>query len=301
MSTSFKFPYINYLAAILFASLFSSCQDQEVADPGFDATVEKTSYRGGEPVTFAFTGGADMVTFFSGEVNKEFRYKTRDTVSGKPQLQFTSFKQASTQENTLSLLVSTDFSGNLDIPSVQAATWKDMTAKASLSTGADNTPSGVIDLSEFLAERKPVYIAFKYTATKASAQPAWTIKNLAVENVQADGSKISLAASANIAWGPVNVLNSAKAWTFNTTQIQFTTSAAGTDDNEDWIIAQPLQLNRVARNVGVNVKASPTTKLTSYVFPGYTKAGTYVVTFEAINANKWDKRSSVKEFTITVQ
>jgi len=301
MRTYLKYLNKHYLAALIPLLVLSSCKKQDVLNPDFNATVTKTTYAVGEPITYTFSGDADLVTFYSGVTGSEYKYKDRTTVNGKPQIQFTSYYQASTQTNTLQLLVSKDFNGTFDIPDLQSATWTDITSRATLSTGSDNTASGVVDLSDFLAPNSPVYIAFKYTATSASTQPTWTVKNIAVDNVQSDSSKVSIATSANIHWGIINVLNSANLWSFSTSQIQFLTSAAGNADNEDWIIAQPLQLDRVQRAVGVDIKPSPTTKLTKYVFAGYTTPGTYTVTFEAINANKWDKKTTVKQFTITVQ
>ena len=279
-----------------------SCTKEQLIDtPDLEVTVDKNTYAVNAPVTFNFTGNADIISFYSGVPGNEYKHRDRFRVDGKAQMQFTSFYQASTQPNTLRLLVSTDFSGIYDAENVLKATWIDITSRATLSTGTDNTPSGVIDLSDLQTPDVTVYIAFKYTSVKASAQPTWTIKNISVDNKLTDGSSVSIANTANLTWGAVNFLNSTKIWTYNTTQLQFVTSAAGIDDNEDWLISKPLQLDRVQRSFGINVKGNPTTKQTSYVFPGYAAAGTYTVTFEAINANMWDKKTTVKEFTITVQ
>jgi len=101
--------------------------------------------------------------------------------------------------------------------------------------------------------------------------------------------------------GAIDVLNNTKSWTSTTTQIQMAGGAIGTDDNEDWIISKPLSLNRIQRSLGISVRSNPTALQTSYTFPGYTTPGTYTVTFEAINANRWDSKKIIKEFTITVQ
>ena len=280
---------------------FACSKEQLVKTPNLDVTLDKTSYAIGAPVTFNFSGEADIISFYSGVAGNDYKNRDRFRVDGKPQMQFTSYFQASTQPNTLRLLVSQDFTGTYDAENLLKATWTDITSRATLSTGTDNTPSGVVDLSDLQTPDVPIYIAFKYAASKASAQPTWTIKNLAVDNKLPDGSSVSIANTANLTWGAINMLNPAKVWTYSTTQLQFVTSAAGIDDNEDWLISKPLQLDRVQRSFGLNVKGSPTTKQTSYIFPGYTTAGTYTVTFEAINANLWDKKTTVKEFTITVQ
>lgn len=298
---SFPRSYKHLFVTIPMLACFACNKEQLVKTPDFDVTLDKTSYAIGAPVTFNFAGEADIISFYSGVAGNDYKNRDRFRVDGKPQIQFTSYFQASTQTNTLQLLVSNDFSGTYDAENLLKATWKDITSRATLSTGTDNTPSGIVDLSDMQTPDVPVYIAFKYSAVKASAQPTWTIKNIVIDNKLADGSSVSIANTANLTWGAINFLNSAKIWTYNTTQLQFVTSAAGIDDNEDWLISKPLQLDRVQRSFGINVKGSPTTKQTSYVFPGYAAAGTYTVTFEAINANKWDKKTTVKEFTITVQ
>lgn len=302
MKTNFKISLQNCLLTITVILALTACKkDSDIIAPDFNVTTSATTYAVGAPITFNFTGDADIISFYSGEPDSEFKYKDRFSVNGKPQMQFTSYYQASTQANTLQLLVSKDFNGTYNAENVQAATWTDITSQATLSTGTDNTPSGVIDLSSFQESNVPIYIAFKYTATKASAQPTWTIKNISISNKQTDGTLIPIADLTSLSWGSVSVLNSSKLWTYSTSQIQFLTSPAGTDDNEDWLITQPLQLDRVQRALGLSIKNSPTTKQSSFVFSGYAAPGTYTATFEATNANRWDKKTVIRELTIVVQ
>jgi hypothetical protein len=290
-----------FLIPVLFAA-FACKKEPAVDEPSFDVTVEKTTVNVKDSVRFKFTGTANIITFYSGEPGKEYKFKERYSVNGKPEMQLTSYLQSGSQPNTLSLLVSNDFKNVLDLESLTQATWKDITSRATLSTGADNTPSGMIDLSDVTSADTPVHIAFRFTAKKLSvSQPTWTIKNVVVNNRLEDGSVVQIANSSNLSWGWIDVLNSARQWTASTTQIQIAGGAANTDDNEDWIISKPLQLNRIQRSLGVSVRTSPTALQTRYTFAGYNAPGTYTVTFEAINANRWDNKKVLKEFTITVQ
>lgn len=293
------------LAIVMMALIGASCRKQELDSPNFDVTIESTTYAVGDPVTFNFTGTADVITFFSGEKGAEYQYKDRITADGSPQLQFASYLQAgaSTQTNTLGVLVSKDFTGIYDIENLQKATWTDITSRAALSTGADNTPSGVIDLTDQMEPNVPVFIAFRYTAAKdaAAAQPKWTIKNIAINNISDDGTDIPIAAQANLNWGSLSVSNSANLWSFNATALTFTGGGVNAEANEDWIISQPIQLDRAPRDYGKSIKPSATTRLVTYTFAGYNAPGTYIASFEAINANKWDEKKIVKQFTITVQ
>lgn len=294
-----------YISVLL---CFCSCKKSftSVTAPSFDVSVDSTTFNVNDPVTFHFTGDADIITFFSGASGSEYEYKNRNMVQGTPQMQFTSYRQFGTPDGlpdtTLKLMVSTDFKNVFDVETLQAAHWTDISNRATFSTGTDNTPSGTIDLSDFNKKDTPVYIAFKYHDFKSAvSQRTWTVKNILIQNKLADNSLISVATSANIAWGALNVLNSSKVWTFTTAQIQMAGGAIGTDDNEDWIISQPIFFNRVTPAVGVSIRNNPVAVLHDYTFAGYKTPGTYKVTFEAINANKWDNKQIIKELTITVK
>jgi hypothetical protein len=308
MRTNLKYIY-KYLGIGLVALLIlPACKKQPIETPNFDVSVAKTTYAINEPIPFTISGTADIVTFYSGistaTGNSEYKNKERLTVTGKPQLQFTSFKSgASMQTGTLQVLASTDFVNAFNADDIQRATWKDLTSRATLSGGVDNTPSGVVDLSDLYASNVPVYIAFHYVAKQdaAVAQPTWTIKNVAVNNVAADGTVTSIVNQTTAAWAQFSIANSANLWAFNTTALTFTGGAINAADNDDWLISQPLQLDRAQRGIGVSIRASSTTRLTDYTFPGYATAGTYTVSFEAINANLWGSKTTVKEFTITVK
>jgi hypothetical protein len=307
MRTSLMLKHRYYFAAVIALLGFLSCSKPKVDTPSFDVTVDKLTYAVKEPITFIITGDAELVSFFSGEPGKEYKYKQRFSIEGgKPNIQFATYKQGtSTQPNTLSVLVSKDFNGIFNTENVQKATWVDITSRAILSAGLDNTASGVVDLTDLQTPGVPVNIAFKYVAKKDAvvAQPTWTVKNVAVNTVGTDGVVYPIGVSTttpNLSWLAVNVLGS-NVWTTTPPNLVFTGGAIGADDNEDWLISQPLQLDRVTRAYGLSIKPSPTTKLTKYVFAGFAAAGTYTVSFEATNANKWDKKVTVKELTITVQ
>jgi hypothetical protein len=288
------------MCGLMSMSHFQSCE-KGVDEPEFDITFDQKVYAVNEPIKFNVTGGADIITFYSGEAGKEYKYRERFRVDGKSTMNFTSYMQNTAQANSLSLLVSSDFSGIYDAENVQKATWNDITSRAVLSSGADNTPSGTIDLSDIQQPDVPVYFAFKYVAKQgAVAQPTWTIKNILINTQAADGTLVPVATTANLTWGAVNITG-AQTWTNSSTQSQFVGGGVNVADNEDWTITKSLQLDRVQRSFGVNMKSNPTSRLTNYEFAGYPAAGTYTITFEAINSNIDDIKRTIKEFTITVK
>jgi hypothetical protein len=291
--------------AVMAVLMLSACKKQTVISPTFDVTTDKTTYNINEPITFNFTGTADVVQFFSGAPGAEYKFKNRTTVVGKPQIEFTTFREvpASMQAGTLSLLVSKDFANLLNTEDIQKATWVDLSSRVTFSTGANNTPSGTIDLSDQFEPNAPLNIAFRYTAAKdaAAAQPKWTVRNVVISNVLADSTVVPIITQANMGWGAFSILG-AQTWNLGTiTAPVFTGGAINADANEDWLISLPVQLDRAQRVYGTSIKVSATTKLEKYTFAGYGSPGTYTVAFEVFNANKWETKTVVKELTITVK
>lgn len=280
---------------------YASCsRDTMVPAVDFDVLVESRTVSVGEPVLFQFTGTADLVTFYSGEPGSEYQYRDRVIADGQPLLEFSSTQQNMTNGQTLQLMVSKDFTGVYDEENLRKATWTDITSRATLSGSSAVTPSGTIDLSDIGSGSDPIFIGFRYTAETADMiQPTWTITNVFISNRLDDGSTVSVASLANLSWGTVNVAGT-QAWTYNASQVRIAGGGAGADANEDWVITQPLQLNRVQRAYGINVKGNPIAKQLGYEYT-FGSAGTYVATFEAMNVNRWGQESKVIEITITVQ
>ncbi|WP_018625937.1 DUF5017 domain-containing protein [Niabella aurantiaca] len=300
---------ISLVASLLFFSCKKAFTGVEV--PDLEISIESTTVGVNEPVVFNLTGNADVVTFFSGAPGSEYLYKNRTTLdNATPQLSFDSWRRYGAQDglpdNTIALMVSQDFNGTYDAASINKATWVDLTDSAAWSyvkaPSTETTPSGNIDLSRFKEVDAPIYIGFKYNdLPKAVSQRAWTITNVQVNNVLEDGTVLNLANSADMSWSIINILNATRIWTFNATQIQIWGGAAQTDENLDWIIGKPIFLKRIGSDKGVSIKNNPSVRLTDYTFAGYDKPGTYKVTFEIVNANKWDTQKIVKEYVITVE
>ncbi|TZF82592.1 DUF5017 domain-containing protein [Pedobacter sp. BS3] len=277
--------------------VLAACNKKEVASLHFDVSADKTAIKAGDTVTFKISGNPDFLTFYSGEPGHQYEYKDRTNADGTPQLQFTSYRQYGTQNNTLNILVSTDFNNTYTADGIAAAHWTDITSRATLSTGTDNTPSGVIDLSDFKSD-KPMYLAFKFNGSTASTQRTWTIKNLVINNVLSNGSQIAVTTIADAGWVPINLNNSPRSWTYNATQIQFQGGAAGIGDNLGWIITKPVFLTKVSPDRGVALK-NVSTRMEEYQYV-YTTAGSYTPVFVASNTNIYGSETTSKQLSITV-
>ncbi len=290
----------KFLLGAIALTVLASCSKELTIEPlSFDVTTPSTTYSVGDTVKFKFSGNADFISFYSGEEGHNYEFRERTTIDGVPQLEFTSYAQFGAQTNTLSLLVSNNFSGTRNTAQISAATWTDITSRATLSTGANNTPSGVINLSDFLAQKKPIYVAFKYTGTTGSTQKTWTINNLALNLIKPDNSSLPITDLANAGWGQVSFLNPAAVWTYNATQLRIAGGNATAVDNEDWVISKLLYLNSVAPDAAVAIK-NITEKVDSFDYV-FTQPGTYKVVFLAVNATADNQESTTKEVTLTIQ
>ena len=286
--------------SIIFAT---ACTKKEVADPGFTVSANKENYTIADTVFFSFSGTPWSVTFFSGEPYHKYENRERVTVAdGKPVFQFSSTVTTGTQTNTLSLLVSSDFNGSYDSTSIYQATWTDITDRAKLATGTASVASGPIDLTQFINDDHPVYIAFKYTGYANSAQRNWTLKTLTLDNVLPDNTSYNLLdiSESTAAFKPVLMKNTAVKWTVSTSQLNFKGGTTATSpEAEGWIISKPLNLRKVLPDHGVALK-NMTTVMDSYYYI-YTNPGNYTATFVVANTSRYDSKAAVHEVPVVVQ
>ncbi|RKR80386.1 uncharacterized protein DUF5017 [Mucilaginibacter gracilis] len=319
-----------------------ACNKNMIVKPvGFDVNCTKlngtatTTFSAKDTLQFNFSGNPDVITFYSGEQGKRYEFASRTSAFGASQLQFSTLRANGTQSNSLAVFVSSDFQGVVtrivngalvrDTAStnanIAAATWNDITSRASLSTGGTTAlSSGVIDLSDFASQLKPVYIAFKYSADAGSIQNKWTITNLTLNNALADagvytnaslnGPTTAITNYGNTTFGPGWAVsydlakNSNKyAWVYtDKTSLVITgatTAALATAPAEAWAIMGPVDLNRVTPDVGVAIKAIASTQPNyQYIYP---VAGNYHAVFVAGNYNATGSSTNKRDITVTIK
>lgn len=202
----------------------SSCKDNlEISTPVFDVTTAKTTYKAGESIKFDIKGGeTHMITFYSGEVLKDYALKdgrvidvSKSGITGS----FTSSVQLGTQTNQIAILASTNFNGDYSsVAKVKAATWTDITSRFAIGTGSALLASGAKDLSDLVVAGKPLYIAFRYItkpqATNGIARQ-WFFQSFTLNsNLKLDNSiSLTVANQATAGFRVVddNAANAAKA------------------------------------------------------------------------------------------
>ncbi|WP_341840260.1 DUF5017 domain-containing protein [Chitinophaga caseinilytica] len=292
------------LYTIMGGLLAVSCSTKDSPSPDFNITVKSDSYPLGDTSFFYLTGNPYTLTFWAGDSTHQYKYRNRTTAAGKPEMQFTSYRQGGNQAGSLQLLISTDFPGVYDSASVYSPNthWTDITDRATLSTGTTQTASGVIDLSEFGNGGKPVYIAYRYTGQKSAvAQRTWTVQTFSATNV-VDEDQARMPVAANLAagsWAVVKMKNPAVQWVLSASSFKVTGGAANSDEAESWIISKGLMLNKAVPDVGVPIKKMADNRLESY-FTIYKSPGRYTATFEAATTTIYDSKSAVKSVDVNI-
>ncbi|WP_113634614.1 DUF5017 domain-containing protein [Nubsella zeaxanthinifaciens] len=288
---------INLIAGLICVTIFG-CEKYKLDDLQFEVTTIKSKVKVGEEIVFNFTGNPDNITFFSGEVGKQYEFKDRTSGNGKAELQFTTYLQ-NNKPNTLKFLASKNFTGIADSLNIVNATWVDITNRVTLSSGLDNTPSGVVDVTDLREPNKSVYFAFKYTDnTSATAQATWTIRDFVVRNTF-NNRVFEILNLADAGWGRFNMINKSNVWTVSATGLRFTGGGANAPSNDTWVIARPADLSFVTRDAGEAIKdINQLLNPKKYVF---TAPGTYKVSFLASKGNIETFNTVLKEVTIVVE
>jgi hypothetical protein len=292
-----------------------------------------------DTIVYQLSGLPDVITFYSGAVGQRYEFKDRTTANGTPQLQFTSLRANGTQTNSLQLMLSTDFKGvvaksktitgvitrdtTATNANIASANWTDISNRAAWSTGTAMS-SGVINLSDFATQGKPVFIAFKYKAIAGSIQNKWTISALSLNNVLEDNTVYTqanfAASNQSIANYGVNTpglgwlstydesLNANKyGWVYTTGigaagSLVITGAATvptATAPAEAWAIMGPVDLRKVSPDAGVAIKEI-TAIVRTYISTVSYPAGKYTATFVASNNTIDGTSVGVKQLPITI-
>jgi hypothetical protein len=276
-----------------------SCTKRDkVSTPDFTVSTSATTYKVGDTIIFNFTGNPHNIVFWSGLPGHVYEYKDRLFSTGNKLLvKFNTYQQFGIRNN-LSVLVSNDFNAVYDSANLKKATWTDISSQVTLSSGADQTPSGTIDLSSFTAGNKSATLAFRYITTQLVTQNRWVIRTFNADYQAPDGSNTSIATMSTAGWKQVSLLNPAAVWSITSAQLLLQGSATALDD--DWVLTRTFNPNAVTPDKGETIK-NITVNLNKYVAAGiYTKPGTYKVIFEATNASYENEERVLREITLTI-
>jgi hypothetical protein len=292
------------LTVVLFTIVFSSCTKRdEVAVPdGFQVTTDKQVYHVGDTVHFTFTGIPENIVFWSGKPGSKYEFRKRTFAAGnRLQLNFKSYSQYGVvDQNNIKLLVSTNFSGIYDSANIKTANWQDISSRATWSNGADNTPSGDIDLTDFANANKDMAIALRYVTSvvaDASTQNRWVFRSFDLKSISTDGGITAVATIANAGWKSWSFLDAATNWTISSTALVANRSITAV--NDDWVITKLFSPNKVSPDEGQAIK-NISSGLREYS-EVYNTPGTYKVTFVATNASYKNQETVIRELELKVE
>ncbi|MGN7722016.1 DUF5017 domain-containing protein [Chitinophaga sp. 22620] len=307
----------KYIIAALCLGAFVSCDKESISEPGFDITGYKvtsivdTSGNAVKEVTFSFSGDAAVISFYPGLLGNDYAYREGRVLDVKALLSsFSTTLNNGTQENQLSVLVSSDFNGTYDIANIRLATWTDITSHYVLNTrGASaSLPSGTKDIREFVVEGKPLYYAYRYICkpqTENGANSTWRIRAFSLQS-QTDLGAASLATLTTADWNLINdgavvdpgrgaVIESSGAIRFNGNHINKEVQT------ESWAISKGFLITRtdMGPDRPIAIKSAINPRLGSYSF-NYTTPGTYKAVFIATNASYEGQLRVVREIDVIV-
>lgn len=310
------------------AALFSACDDLSPEAVDFHVTADKTTVRVGEPVTFSFDGNPNFITFFSGEDGHKFANRNRVELDpadiASSTLSFTADSKYGTQTGAFKVYLSKDFPGlslknaEADKALIESHAWTDVTEACGIVDGKKVVVKD-LDLSAY---QGGLVLAFRFLGTTdATPQRTLIITDLKVKNELKNGRVTELKGSdlnfncfdvtpsnpdndpykkvvsgtlMDGTWSLIKLLSN------NEIQIRGGKEGSATwANNDDWLIADKLQLNACTPDAGENIK-DINRRLSTYSHT-FAAPGVYTVTFFAGNASVDGEKQLVKELKIEVK
>lgn len=305
------------MMALIACSTFISCQKSLVTDApdNFDVTTDSASYKAGSSVRFSFQGGeAHNISFYSGEVLKEYDFKDGrvvDITGATALLAFSTAVNLGTQANQLSVLVSTDFKGDYSsISAVKAATWTDVTARFKYGTGTTFLATSA-DISDLFVSGKPLYLAFKYLTKPQAVNGVarqWSIQSLTLTSGKKLNNTVALTLTDEPAAGfqlvDQNALTAPALSSIIATKITLqgnNYTATNDPTSENWAISSAINIDKV--NLGPDwstpLKGITGAALKEYRYT-YAAPGTYKAVFVASNTTIGETKQATKTINLTI-
>lgn len=304
-----------YFIMLVGVFTFFSCNTDIPVTPGiddFDVTTESLTYKVGENVSFKMKGNPDMITFYSGEPFHEYAYSEGRIIQlDSPMLSFTTSKPvtARAQEDQFRVVISTDFNGDYSsFSSIESATWTDITHLFTITTTITFTPSGVVDLSDYVEKGKPFYIAYRYILRPMEYGRAgtWHVQSFSFFADTAVG-RIILGdmKTAGFQFVEQNPEIAQSRSRMTATRITFWGYEQTEENNihaETWAVSTGFNVEAIDKGPDkpIAIKSVQSVMMDSYDYI-YTEPGVYKATFVATNGNVHNLERTIKEVTVTVE
>lgn len=304
--------FINKMIVCLGLVVFmTSCERDEIENIDIDVSTDKEMYAVNEPVIFNFSNNADVITFYSGEAGKVYRYKDRvELEGGKLEVRMETMELFAVQEQNLNFLVSTDFNGSYTKEGIESATWTNFSDSVRWSqvTGpgvaGTRTWSDYFDVSDALVSGKPIYFAYRYIGLAANAahQGTWRIYNFHVQNRFSDTDFSTVATRTSAAWQAVTINNPGGlgVWFLTDASMIYYNPQSNREAVEKWVVSKRFEPNKVTPDVGESIKKYADNPMNSYSH-SFNQPGEYEVTFVFSNVNYTGSSQNVKTIKVIVE
>lgn len=260
-------------------------------------------------VSFNLTGNADLISFYSGEVLRDYAFRNGRVLSfSSLQLSFSTTWQYGTQLNQFSVMASTDFNGTYTLENIAAANWIDITNRFTLATNRGSTtsmPSGVVDVTDLKVEGKQLFIGFKYVHRPTTGSHAtWRIRDLLLAG-QTNLGLTTMATQTTAGWvivngGPDGTPNASQIESGSVINLRGTASNT-TTEAESWAITKAFNTSKedLGPDKPINIKRYIDPQLSKYTY-SYKQPGEYTVAFWGQNSTSEKQSSVVKTLKITI-
>jgi hypothetical protein len=327
--------YLLFFSTIL-SGIFCGCEE-EVTAPDFDVAIENikkvrlapaaagqdsiTAY----DVSYKFLGQQpEYIVMYSGEPGSDYQYRERDTKDVRLTVQFSTNYTGGEMNNTLRVLVSTDFvpehvvfTANIAYTkeSIEAAHWTDITGSFNIPGNALTggvSPAGEVDITSYLSAGQPLFLAFRYDVDRTGGLKcgSWTFSNFKLINYEpGDNTKSEVYSDKlNAYWLPVNLVEKdSTTWVRSAVNVTDNTTASVNGDfsktpsTQTLLISKAFYPNRVTPDRGSVVKLiSEITDAYTYRYTSPAKDA-YKVVFIATNSLNGDIAQVVKEVNLSLK
>ncbi|MEI8085731.1 MAG: DUF5017 domain-containing protein [Paludibacter sp.] len=326
-----KISILSILSSVLL--FFTACQNGLENDiTSFDVTAASVgSTKSGDTlivkkataIDFTLSGDADLITFFSGELDHKYSEDNLNRISenliSNSRLQFLNTPTDGIIPGTLKVYISTTFNGLLknnkkaDSIAVVTHNWIDITDSCKLSSTSGIASSSSYSLKKYMNDRLRLTVAFKYkTDQNTGIQPTWSIKDFKVICKYTAGDSL-LFRAVSMGFTPLDMYNyttayansSSKAGSWNTggfiatpSELKILKSDIGTAMHEDWLISNPIVVNGRTPDTGLPVK--PISNIVDTYQYKFSTSGVYTATFLAQRANYVHADKVLKSIIIKV-
>lgn len=301
----------NILRILLPVLVLQACSKEiDTEAPALEVVAEKSTIKAGDTASFRISSNANVLSFYSGEVLKDYDYRAGRTVElDSIRLSFSTSLNYGTQKDQFAVFLSTDFNGDYTAEGVKAATWENITSLFKLAPGNSNTaiPAGVKNLSAYAVKGKALYIGFRFIVKPQTANGSsklWTMSGFSLTGHSILGAQV-LADHKSAGWRVIQqgLHDPGRGAVIQAAQLAFYGNNLDYKEElvEDWVVTKAIETG--ATDMGpdwsTGIKTLPEPPLASYQHI-YEKPGKYLATFIANNVNRHQEKKTIRQVEITV-